>query len=174
MVDPVGRSLSLEDLKQYFRLGGISLDHLQNRFSLIRWLVPALLFLLVTAYELGPSRWINDRFGFTYHLAAEILFFAIIGPTLAFALLDMARRWLDERDTSDWQARLLTRAREDALRSRQLNDDAVQVLFATGTMFKAIKADGVELPAESAAQIDAAEKALDQAISRLREHLSQE
>jgi signal transduction histidine kinase len=168
------RAPSLDELKQSFqplRTSKLKMDLLQNRFGLLRWLVPSLLLCLVVVYEIGPSRWIYDRYGFNFHLAAEIMIFAIIGPVLAFALLNIAGRWMDEKDTSDWQAHLLDNAREHKRKSRQLNDDALQVLFATGTLFKTLKADGLELPPDSVAQIEAAEEALDEAVNRLRDHL---
>ncbi len=174
MANFIHRAPSIDELKQpvqRLRVQELKLDLLQSRLGLLRWLVPSFLLFLVVVYEMGPSRWIFDRFGFTYHLAAEIMFFAIIGPALAFALLNIAQRWMDERDTSDWQAHLLEVAREDRRKSRQLNDDALQVLFATGTLFKTLKADGLDLPADSMAQIEAAEHALDKAVNQLRDHL---
>lgn len=142
----------------------------RRRFSLLRWLIPAGLMLLVIAYEIGPARWINARLGFNYHVVAEITLFGTVGPLLAFVLLNFLSRWLDERDTSDLQAQLLTEAREKTQTSRRLCDDALQSLFAAGAIIASLKPDSEAAP-EMAAHVAAAEQQLNQTINKLRDHL---
>ncbi len=167
------RKLSSGDQGLFEWLLGLlpAMTNFRNQISLLRWLIPVGLLLLVIVYEIGPARWINDRWGYTYHMLAEILVFGTVGPALAFIVLDLFGRWLDERDTSDFQSLLLARAREEADKSRQLNDDALQVLFSAGTLLDAFKSDQPELSPGTAAEIDAAEQALDAAVQRLRSHL---
>jgi hypothetical protein len=143
----------------------------RSRLRLLRWLVPVSLVILVIAYEFGPARWVYNRLGFPYHLLAEILVFATIGPIVVFLLLDFLWRWLDERDTSDYQAQLLAQVREDANRSRQLTDDSLQALFSVGTLLSICKSDCPDLPPEKIADIEATEQALNAAIQHLRSHL---
>lgn len=143
----------------------------RSRLRLLRWLVPVSLAILVIAYEVGPARWIYNGLGFPYHLLAEILVFGTIGPIVVFLLLDLLWRWLDERDTSDYQSRLLAQAREDACRSRQLTDDALQALFSVGTLLSICKSDCPDLPHEKIADIETTEQALATAMQRLRSHL---
>jgi hypothetical protein len=142
-----------------------------RQISRLRWLIPVSLVLLVIAYEVGPSRWVYDAWGFTYHLLVEILLFGTIGPVLVFLCLTLLERWLDEKETSDWQAQLLAKANDHVDRSRQLSDDTLQVLFAMGVLIARFKTDRSELPPDATIQIEATEQALDNAIERLRSHL---
>lgn len=139
----------------------------------LNWMVPAFLFLLVVAYQLGPARWIHTRLGHHYHLAAEIIVYGTAGPFLALVLIHLVRRWLEERDTSDLQSQLLEHAREEAKRSRELNDDALQVLFAAGAMFDALKAAHPALDDELLEEVERTEKALQTAVQQLRSRLLQ-
>ena len=142
-----------------------------KRFSLLRRIVPLGMMLLVIFYQIGPARWIHDRWGYPYHIVAEIIVFAAIGPTLAFILLHLFERWLEERDTSDLQAELLKRARQEARRSRQLNDDALQVLFAAGAVIDTLKETHPGLSPESVAQVESTKEALQESVEQLRSHL---
>jgi signal transduction histidine kinase len=144
----------------------------QAHLPLLSWIVPLAMFALVVGYEVGPSRWIHESLGYRYHLAAEILFYATLGPALAFAILKLLQRWLEERDTSDLQAHLLARTRAEAEGSRQLNDDALQVLFAAGVLIDMLKAgNGDTVPPDLRERIDQTEKALQEAVAQLRSHL---
>lgn len=156
-----------------FRLNydGSKIVSLRNQFRLLRWLIPLVLMLLVIAYELGPARWIYENLGFNYHLLAEILIFATIGPALVFIALDLLVRWLDERDTADYQASLLTRANENVESSRQLHDDVLQTLFATSLLVAKLKSDANNLSPELTQQIEANDQALEEARQRLQSHL---
>lgn len=144
---------------------------LHQRFRLLRWIVPLGLMLLVIFYQVGPARWIHDRWGYPYHIVSEIIVFAAIGPMLAFILLHLLERWLEERDTSDLQARLLKHARQEAHRSRQLNDDALQVLFAAGAVIDTLKENHPGLSQENLSQVENTEEALQESVERLRSHL---
>lgn len=146
----------------------------QEHMGTLSWVVPVAMLVLVVGYELGPARWIHMRFGLNYHLAAELLIFATLGPALAFVLLQLLRRWLEERDTSDLQAALLAQTRAEAQGSRQLNDDALQVLFAAGVLIDTLKAGNQSLPPNLVKQIDETEVALQEAVAQLRSHLLKE
>jgi hypothetical protein len=163
-------------------LGGHTLTKKKNKYfsflssfrqhlRLLRWLIPVALVLLVSAYELGPSRWVYETYGFTSHLIIEILLFAAVGPILAFVTLDLFWRWLDERDTSDLQAQLLSEARQDAKKSRQLADDALQANYASGVLITALKSETQPLSPKTISQIDAAEVSLQETTQRIRTHL---
>lgn len=142
-----------------------------QQLKVLKWLFPIGLMLLVVVYEVGFSRWTYEQFGFTYHMLIEILIFGTVGPALAFVLLEMLGRWIDEKETADLQARLLARANEKELEVRQLNDETLQVLFATSLLITTIKSDQNDLPLNTASQIEVTEQALDEAMQRLRSHL---
>ncbi|MDX1665221.1 MAG: hypothetical protein R3272_15620 [Candidatus Promineifilaceae bacterium] len=154
-------------------LGGHVFDaaSLSPTLRRLNWLVPLSLLLLVIGYQLGPAHWIYTSLGYQYHIAAEILVFASAGPLLAFSVLYLLRRWLEERDTSEWQAQLLKLSREHRRRSRQLNDDTLQVLFAAGVMLDTLKGAQPSLDAELLARVEATESALQAAVDDLRSHL---
>lgn len=144
---------------------------LRSHPRLLRWLLPVTVLLLIIVYQLIAAGWIHTRLGYPYHIVAEILFFAALGPVLAFLFARSFEQWLDERDTSDWQAQLLDAARADAARSRQLNDEALQVLFSTGLIVEALKVANPDLPPELSKQVEATEQA-SQALNRqLRRYL---
>jgi hypothetical protein len=148
-----------------------SLTGFRRQLGILRWLAPLLLVLLVVVYELGPSRWIYQSLGFNVHLAAEIVLFATVGPLLAFIILDLLGRWIDERETADLQSQLLAQANEKDLALRQLSDDTLQILFATSLLLATFKNGHGDLPEHTTAQIEATEQALDETIQRLRSHL---
>lgn len=143
----------------------------KEHLSTLTWAVPLAMVILVVGYELGPARWIHQNLGFRYHLLTEILLFATLGPALTFGMLQLLGRWLEERDTSELQAQLLARTRADAEGSRQLNDDALQVLFAAGMLIDTLKAGNDDLPPEMLAQVEETEQALQDAVAQLRNHL---
>lgn len=146
-------------------------EWVREHLRMLNWIVPVAMFLLVVVYELGPSRWLFMSYGFQFHLLAEMLIFATVGPALAFTILHLLRRWLEERDTSELQAALLARSREEAEGSRQLNDDALQVLFAAGVLIDTLKSGNQALPPKLTAQVEDTERALQDAVAQLRTHL---
>ena len=141
---------------------------------MLSWAVPLAMVLLVVGYELGPANWVYENLGYRYHVLAEVLLFGSLGPALTFGLLHLLRRWLEERDTSDLQAKLLARSRAEAEGSRQLNDDALQVLFAAGVLIDTLKVGNPALPPDLTAQVQATEEALQEAVAQLRRHLLKE
>ena len=143
----------------------------RRNLGLIKWLIPLGLVIVVIAYEVGPSSWVNDSLGFTYHLVIEIFLFGTVGPLLAFLLLELLNRWIEEKETADFQANLLAEAKRKDLEVRQLNDDTLQVLFATTMLIAKIKSDGSDLPSNTVVQIEVTEEALNESIKHLRIHL---
>jgi hypothetical protein len=76
------------------------LTTLRGRVRWLRRILPVGLLLLVVIYEIGPAYWIHDALGEQYHFLAEILVYGTVGPVLAFLLLDLLDRWLEERETT--------------------------------------------------------------------------
>jgi hypothetical protein len=155
-----------------FQLIDNRLMALRHKLRLLRWLVPVTMALLVIAYEALPGPWLLAHYGLGVHTAVEILLFGTFGPLLAFIVLDFFGRWVDERDTSDLQARLVAEARADVKRSRALCDDAVQALFSAGVLIGTLQAEAEErgLP-ESQVPIAATQAALEDMVAGLRRHL---
>jgi len=147
------------------------LTALRRWLDLLQVLLPTGLVLLVIVYEIGPARWIYYEWGETYHFVAEILFYGTVGPALAFLLLNFLGRWLEERETSDLQAQVLAQARGRARLSHELNDDALQILFAASTFLASLQVALPELSPETTSTLRETQRALDRAIRQLRDHL---
>ena len=146
-------------------------SRLRQRIGLLKWLIPLGLMFLVAAYEFGPAQWIYAQGGLKSRTVADVLIFGTVGPVLAFFALSLLEQWFEERETSDLQAEILADARRDAERSRNLNDDAIQVLFAASALISSLQSVQAEIPMEHVAQLRNTETALDGAIRNLRIHL---
>ena len=144
---------------------------LRERIGLLKWLIPVGLMFLVTVYEFGPAQWIYAQGGLQSRTVADVLIFGTVGPLLAFFALSLLEQWFEERETSDLQAEILAHARKDAERSHQLNDDAIQVLFAASALISSLQSVHAEIPVEHVKQLRSTETALDGAIRNLRLHL---
>jgi signal transduction histidine kinase len=140
---------------------------LRRRIGLLKWLVPAVLVLVVALYELGPSHWIDGVYGVEAHLLAEIVLYGTFGPLLAYALLELLDRWLAERETSEAQAEILARATAEARASQQLSDDALQQLFAASLLLDSLSATLPDSSPEAHASLALARRGLEQAIAEL-------
>ena len=147
------------------------LPRLRQRVSLLKWLVPAGLMFLVAVYEFGPAQWIYAQGGLKSQIVADVLIFGTVGPVLAFIALSLLEQWFEEREISDLQSEILADARSDSERSRQLTDDAIQVLFAAAALISSLQSVQAEIPVEYVTQLRDTETALDSAIRNLRLHL---
>jgi PAS domain S-box-containing protein len=78
---------------------------LQQRIAILRWALPLLVATLAVVYQLGPARWVHDTYGHDVHYVVEIMFYATVGPLLAFWTLTRISRWLDEKERAEQQAR---------------------------------------------------------------------
>jgi signal transduction histidine kinase len=146
-------------------------NKLTARIRLLRWAVPLSLAVLVVIYQLGLARWIHQAYGEQYHTFAEIFFYGIGGPLLAFLSLDFLIRWLEERETSELQSKILEETRANIATSRSINDETLQTLYAISVMLNTLKSSLPEIPSEKTDLLQEAESALDKSMSRLRLHL---
>ena len=147
------------------------LPRLRQSVGLLKWIIPVGLMILVAGYEFGPARWIYAQGGVVSEFVADVLIFGTVGPVLAFFALSALEQWFEERETSDLQAEILALARKDAERSRQLNDDAIQVLFAASALISSLQSVQAEISVDYVTQLRNTETALDGAIRNLRLHL---
>jgi hypothetical protein len=152
---------------------GVTLSAVHRRLGLLRWVVPSAMFVLVVLYEAGPARWILNTYGPTYHLAAEMALYGLLGPALAAILLDLLGRWIQERETTELQSRALAQARDQAALSHRLGDDVLQGLFAASALVGSLKDHAAELPPGTAEHLQATHHALDDSIQRLYDRLKQ-
>ena len=141
---------------------------------MLQWLVPLGLVLLVVMYQLGPARWILASLGVEQHLMAEIVVFAVVGPLLAYWLLHFLNRWIEEREISELQAKLLAQTREQARISQELSDKALQTLFAASILLSTLQSSLGDLSPTEASTLLQSQEALNAAIQQIRDHLEQE
>ena len=141
--------------------------HLRQRVQRLRWLAPAGLLLLVIVNELGLARWVESHVSHAVSVTLDILIYGSVGPTLAYLLLTVIGRWLEERETSDAQAEALHRAHALAQHNHDLTDDALQTLFATSLILDTLASDLPNLSSETAAHYREAEQAVNRAIEEL-------
>jgi signal transduction histidine kinase len=146
-------------------------NRLRSYLLILNWIIPAILVLIAVGFQIGPAQWVYNQWGLIYHLIAETTVFALFGPLLAAVIIYLFRRWLEERDTADLQARLLAQAKEETERSRRLNDDALQILFASGVLIDTLKASHPSLPDTTLKQVESTEETLQTAAEQLRSHL---
>ncbi len=79
-------------------------DSLKRRAAILRWITPVAIILTVLIYELGLVRWLHDNVSDSVHFSAEVLFFGTAGPLLAFWILTLVGRWLDEKERAERSA----------------------------------------------------------------------
>ena len=151
---------------------GPALAAVRQRLSLLKWLVPAAMLVLVVLFELGPARWSVAAWGPIGHLAADVALYGLLGPALTALSLELLGRWIEERETSELQALALIRAREQAQAGRQLTDDTLQTLFAASTLLASLEDQAAALPAGTLDRMLTTHHELDQAISRLHRRLT--
>lgn len=152
---------------------GFLLPLFKTNRRLMRWFLPMAVLGVFLVYELVAALWVHNRIGYSYHVVAEILFLATLGPAVAFFFARLLDQWLDERDTSDWQAQLLASARANEKISRKLNDEALQAIFSAGLVIDSLKDFNPELPTELRAQAEGATVALRGLNQRLYAYLRQ-
>lgn len=140
----------------------------------MRVALPIFVIVLVAVYLLGPARWIHNSYGIEYHMWVELIFFGSIGPLVAFLVLDLLARWIDERQTSELQARVLEEARADAHQTRMLSDNALQAMFAASMQLASLRTQVPDLPPEATRALDEANHALQRAVYPLRSFLEKQ
>jgi hypothetical protein len=147
------------------------LSPVRQRVSRLQWLISIGLFAFVLIYEFGISRSIDTYLGSSYHVAIDIAIYGIVGPVSVYVALHFIGRWLEERETSELQARLLRQAREQAQASTTLSDDALQTLFAASILISSLKSGNADLSPETKSDLTRTEEALNRAIQHIRDHL---
>ncbi len=74
---------------------------LRQRVAILRWMLPLVFALMAVIYQLGPARWVHHHYTESLHYGIEILFYGTAGPLLAFWVLTLVGRWLDEKERAE-------------------------------------------------------------------------
>lgn len=149
----------------------LPLSPVRRRVHVLMRVIPISLTVFVLIYEFGLSEWIQAHFGTVYHSFTDMAIYGIAGPVLAYLVLHFLDRWLEERETSELQAQLLTQARQRAQTSAELSDTALQTLFAASILISSLKSGSTELLPETKIELARTEESLNRAIQRIRDHL---
>jgi len=72
-----------------------------RRIHLLRWLLPAVIAVVVLVYQLIFAAYAHDNFGHTEHTLLELLFYAGLGPAVSWAVLTQIGRWLNEKEEAE-------------------------------------------------------------------------
>ncbi|MFA9406337.1 MAG: ATP-binding protein [Anaerolineales bacterium] len=80
-------------------------NDLTRRIKILRILLPVGFAAVAIFYQFSVANWVHDQYGEDVHYFAEILFFATVGPLLAYWVLTLIGRWLDEKRFAEEQAR---------------------------------------------------------------------
>jgi PAS domain S-box-containing protein len=100
------------------------IDHaLQQRVSMLRWMLPITLIVLTAIYELGPGHLLQAKPNDPVDL--EIILYGMLSPLLAFWTLTLIGRWLDKTDRAERQAQAIDRRLASILAA---SADAILVL----------------------------------------------
>jgi PAS domain S-box-containing protein len=78
--------------------------NLERRIFALRWAVPLALAAVATLVQLGPARFVHDRFGDGAHYLAEIVFYGTTGPLLAYWTLTRVEGWAREKRLAEHRA----------------------------------------------------------------------
>src|SRR5512134_1037600 len=78
---------------------------LRRRVAVLRWTLPLSFALVAALYQWGFARWVHDTYGDLVHFGVEILFYSTVGPLLAFLILTLIGRWLDDKERAEKHAR---------------------------------------------------------------------
>lgn len=80
-------------------------NDLDRRIKTLRIILPLGFAAVAIFYQFGVASWVHDQYGEELHYYVEILFFATVGPLLAYWVLTLIGRWLDEKRLAEEQAR---------------------------------------------------------------------
>ena len=109
-------------------------EKLSVRLHLLQRWLPLTVMAVAALYQVGPARYIHDRFGDWAHYGLEILFYGTAGPLFLWITLRVVREWIEQKEqaeaevyrlNSELQQRVEERTRElrqkaDALESANL------------------------------------------------------
>ena len=109
-------------------------EKLSDRLHLLQRWLPLAVLAVAALYQLGPARFIHDRFGDWAHYGLEVLFYGTVGPLFLWVTLRVVRVWVEQKEqaeaevyrlNSELQQRVEERTRElkqkaDALESANL------------------------------------------------------
>lgn len=102
--------------------------NLKRRITTLRWILPVGFALVATLYQLVVAKWFQHNFGEDAHYVVEIVFFGTAGPLLAFWVLTLIGKWLEEKERAENKARMserrlasITAASADAILSLDLD-----------------------------------------------------
>ncbi len=97
---------------------------LSTRVRLLQWIMPLTVAIMAAVFQLGPARFVHDRFGHEFHWYFEILFYATTGPIVIWYGLRLIRQWLGEKEEAEAEVYRLNEELQQRVeeRTRELSE----------------------------------------------------
>jgi len=100
-----------------------------ERIRWLRYVLPPVLVVVVTSYQLGVAQWLSEQYGHTVHYGFEIAFYSFTGPIATWLTLTWVERRLREKEALEREVQ----ARRQQLASlTEASADAILSLDQTG------------------------------------------
>ena len=109
---------------------------LSNRLRLLQWALPAAITVLAALYQLGPARYIHDRFGTWSHYTLEVIFYGTTGPIGVWVTLRVVRKWVEQKELAEAEVYRLNAELQQRVdeRTRELRDKAEALTAANARL----------------------------------------
>ena len=98
--------------------------NVRRRITVLTWLLPLSLALLLVLFNLGPDRWLRENGIVSDPNIVAILFYAIVVPVLVFWMLRQIGLWLGETNQSQSQIQA------EAERSAQITNSSADAILS--------------------------------------------
>lgn len=76
-------------------------DKLSDRLQLLQWLLPIAVMAVAASYQLGPARFVHERYGMWSHFVLEITFFGTAGPVFLWLTFRVVRVWVEQKEHAE-------------------------------------------------------------------------
>ena len=76
-------------------------EKLSDRLHLLQRWLPLAVMAVAALYQVGPARYIHDRFGDWAHYGLEILFYGTAGPVFIWSTLRVVRVWVEQKEKAE-------------------------------------------------------------------------
>lgn len=74
---------------------------LSDRLHVLQRLLPLAVLAVAILYQLGPARFIHDKYGAWTHYALEILFYGTAGPVFLWIIFGVVRGWVEQKEHAE-------------------------------------------------------------------------
>jgi signal transduction histidine kinase len=107
-------------------------NKLSERLRLMHWLLPAAIALFAAVYQIGPARYVHERYGGWAHYGMEVFLYAAMAPILMWFVLGIVRTWVVQKEQAEAEVYRLNIELQQRVeeRTRELSDQADELIVA--------------------------------------------